>query len=173
MATTWKDFEKIPGTRVTEEGGKWVRTVKSSGKVFAAKDIVGVKSHLAKIGETVPETKKKEKGEKRKKEDTKKEKKEKAAPPTAEGLDADMDAYWKPAPEPAAEDADDAEGGAKKKRKKGEKGEPEPEPTADGLDDDMDSYWATKGGEEAAAEEPAAEEPAAEEPAAEPATEEA
>ena len=28
--TTWKDFEKIAGTRVEEDGGKWVRKVKAS-----------------------------------------------------------------------------------------------------------------------------------------------
>ena len=135
--TTWKDFEKIAGTRVEEDGGKWVRKVKASGKVFPAKDVTGVKQHLAKIGEAVP--KKGETGAKRKskggeedgegggKKRKKGEKAEKAPEPTAEGLDADMDSYW------SAKGAADAEPAA----------------------------------EEPAAEEPAAEEPAAEEPAAE------
>ena len=194
--TTWKDFEKIAGTRVEEDGGKWVRKVKASGKVFAAKDVTGVKQHLAKIGEAVPAAKtggkpatgettwksfEKIAGTRVEEEGGKWVRKVKASGKVFSakdvvGVRAHLAKIGEAAPKKAEAGAkrkskggeEDGEGGGKK-RKKGEKAEKAPEPTAEGLDADMDSYWSAKGAADAepAAEEPAAEEPAAEEPAAE------
>ena len=40
--TTWKDFEKIAGTRVEEDGGKWVRKAADETNGFDLDDIFHV-----------------------------------------------------------------------------------------------------------------------------------
>lgn len=184
---TWKDFPVIEGTRVVKDSTAKVgfkRVCSSDNAEFPVNDTRAAIAHLKKQGVDASVKngggdKSKKAGEKRKKGDEpkKKEKKEKEAPPTAEGLNDDMDAYWtktEDAPaaeaEAAKEGAEGEEGGKGGKRRK--KGEKAPEPTPTGLDDDMDAYWSAKAGEgeAAAAEGDAAAEPAAEE-AAEPAAE--